>query len=97
MKKEEIRTGRKGRQHRIALGDEGVPVPVLSDRRNASAETRRTNWHKMKAPIRMNLKIDPLVNGRIEQARKQCVPPQTKQKYVTEAVLRRLSQEWKTL
>ena len=48
-------------------------------------------------PVRVSLKLDPRINKRLEDVIRKLIPPQTKQRYIEDAVVRRLSQDWKTL
>lgn len=52
---------------------------------------------KLIVPIRVSLKLDPRVNKRVEDAIKRMIPPTTKQRFIEEAVIRRLAEDWKTL
>jgi hypothetical protein len=44
---------------------------------------------------RVNLKLDPRVNRRVEDAIKKSVPPTTKQRYIEEAVIQKLGKDWR--
>jgi hypothetical protein len=48
-------------------------------------------------PVRVNLKLHPHINKRLEDVTKKMIPSQTKQRYIEEAIIRRLSQDWKTI
>jgi hypothetical protein len=47
--------------------------------------------------VRVNLKLDPRVNRRVDDAVKRTIPPTTKQRFIEEAVIRRLAEDWKSL
>ncbi len=46
-------------------------------------------------PVRITLKLDPRINKRVDDVIKKMIPPQSKQRFIEEAVIRRLAQDWK--
>ena len=50
---------------------------------------------KLLIPVRVNLKLDPRVNRRVEDVIKRMIPPTTKQRFIEEAVIRRLAEDWR--
>lgn len=46
-------------------------------------------------PVRVNLKLDPRINKRLEDVITRMVPPQTKQRFIEDAIVRRLAKDWK--
>ena len=47
--------------------------------------------------VRVNLKLDPRINKRLEDVTNKLVPPQTKQRYIEDAIIGRLSEDWKRI
>jgi hypothetical protein len=45
--------------------------------------------------VRVNLKLDPRINKRLEDVTAKLVPPQTKQRYIEDAIIRRLAEDWR--
>lgn len=44
---------------------------------------------------RVNLKLDPRINRRVDDIVKRMIPPTTKQRFIEEAVIRRIADEWR--
>ena len=47
--------------------------------------------------VRVSLNLDPRVNKRLEDVIKRMMPPTTKQRFIEEAIIRRLAEDWKSL
>ena len=45
--------------------------------------------------VRVNLKLDPRINRRVEDAVNKSVPATTKQRFIEEAIIRRLAEDWR--
>ena len=50
---------------------------------------------KVITPVRLTLRLDPRINRRVEDAIKRAIPKTTKQRFIEEAVIRRLAEDWK--
>jgi hypothetical protein len=46
-------------------------------------------------PVRVTLKLDPRVNRKMEDVIKRMVPPTTKQRFIQDAVIKRLAEDWR--
>jgi hypothetical protein len=70
-----------------------VPVKLVLYKRRAGVYSLRMT--KKVTQVRHTLKLNPQTDKRIDDILKRMVPACSKQRYIEEAVIRRLSEDWK--